>query len=276
MASIPSRVSERISNGLKKYSKVLAAARDRDVNESDTVVIVTDFLADVLGFEKYSEITTEFCVGGAYCDLAVKVNGKVWYLIEAKAAGVTLKDGHLRQAVNYAATHGVEWVALTNGVIWRVYRMRFEQPVKYDLVFELDAVSASPRDKEAIEKLFLLTKEGMAKAAIAQFHEEKEACNPFLLGAVLLSEPVVEVIRRELRRISPGARVEDEEVRTVLVGDVIKREVVEGEQARLAGTQVKKAATRALRRSARVEKEEAEALKSTPPQEQPLPAAASA
>lgn len=39
-------------------------------------------------------------------------------LIEVKAVGIDLRDGHAKQAVDYAANQGVEWVALTNGVIF--------------------------------------------------------------------------------------------------------------------------------------------------------------
>jgi len=45
-------------------------------------VIATDFLADVLGYDKYGEITTEFSVRSTFCDLAVKVQGELAYLIE--------------------------------------------------------------------------------------------------------------------------------------------------------------------------------------------------
>ncbi len=131
MATVPARVRDRITAGLKKYPKILEGARDRDVNESDTVVIVNDFLSEVLGFDKYAEITREFSIRGTFCDLAVKVDGKVLYLIEVKAIGLPLKEGHLRQAIGYAASNGVQWVVLTNGAVWNVYRMRFEQPVRH-------------------------------------------------------------------------------------------------------------------------------------------------
>jgi predicted type IV restriction endonuclease len=34
-----------------------------------------------------------------------------------------LKDAHAKQAVDYAANLGVEWVALTNGQMWKVFRV---------------------------------------------------------------------------------------------------------------------------------------------------------
>ena len=63
---------------------MLESARTRDVNESDTAVIVSDFLTDVLGYDKYEDVTTEFAVRSTFCDLAVKRGGHVQYLIEVK------------------------------------------------------------------------------------------------------------------------------------------------------------------------------------------------
>jgi hypothetical protein len=222
---IPARVAARISTGLRKYPKVFQQAFDRDINESDTAVIIADFLSEVLGFDKYNEITTEFAIRGTYYDLAVKVGGQVRYLVEVKAIGIKLNDSHLRQAIQYAATHGVEWVILTNGASWQVHRMRFEQPVSADLVFDLDLLSATPRSKEVIERLFVLTREGVSKSAIQEFQQQKDASSPFLIAAVLQSDSLIGVLRRELRRISPGAKLSEDELRGVLIDEVLKREV---------------------------------------------------
>ena len=246
----PKKVATRLTSGLRKYQKIFSLAHDRDVNESDTVVIITDFLSEVLGFKKYTEITTEFSIRGTYCDLAVKIAGKVQYLIEAKAVGITLKENHIRQAINYASQHGVEWVILTNGASWKAYRLRFEQPIQTDTVFNLDLLSASSRDSEVIKHLYLLTREGIARSAIEDFQQQKDACSPFLVGSLLLTPPVLSVIRRELRRISPAAKIDEAEIHSVLKEDVLKREVVEGEQAQSAAARIKRAAARSLRKRA--------------------------
>lgn len=59
---ISKRFLDRAKPALKRYQKILESALDRDVNESDTTVIISDFLTDVLGYDKYSELTTEFCI----------------------------------------------------------------------------------------------------------------------------------------------------------------------------------------------------------------------
>jgi predicted type IV restriction endonuclease len=132
----PARVAERCIAALKRYQPILGAARTRDVNEADTVVIVVDLLADLFGYDKYNEITREYSIKSTFCDLAVKVDGHVQFLIEVKAVGLDLKDTHLKQAVDYAANQGVEWVALTNGIRWQVFRVTFGKPIGQELVLD--------------------------------------------------------------------------------------------------------------------------------------------
>lgn len=62
----------------------------------------------------------------------------------------------------------------------------------------------------------------------------------------MLSDPVVDTIRRELRRVS-DVKVEAEELRSLLKEEVIKREVIEGEKADAAHKKVSKSAGKMLR-----------------------------
>ena len=74
MAKIPAKVSSRLSSGLKRFQPILDSAHSRDVSEADTVTIVKDILAEVLGYDKYSELTSEHLIRGTYCDLAVQLD----------------------------------------------------------------------------------------------------------------------------------------------------------------------------------------------------------
>ncbi len=53
MASLPKRVEARITKGLKRFQPVLLSAQSRDVNESDTSLIVADMLQDIWGYDKW-------------------------------------------------------------------------------------------------------------------------------------------------------------------------------------------------------------------------------
>ena len=41
-----------------------------------------------------------------YCDLAIKVDGKLRFLLEAKAIGLELKDDYIKQALIMVPTPG--------------------------------------------------------------------------------------------------------------------------------------------------------------------------
>lgn len=247
MAAIPTRAASRIVAGIKRFQPILATAKSRDVNESDTVTIVADMLQEVFGYDKYTEITSEYAIRGTYCDLAIKLDGSLAVVVEVKAIGLDLKDSHVKQAVDYAANQGVDWVVLTTGILWRVYKVSFAKPIEHDLVLEFNFPDLNPKDENHVELVWMLTKESWQKASLGEYHAQKQALSRFVLAALVLSEPVLDVLRRELRRVSPGVRIETSEIQNVLVMETLKREVVEGEKAEAARKLVTRAANRALR-----------------------------
>ncbi|HMO15324.1 MAG TPA: hypothetical protein PKD64_10540 [Pirellulaceae bacterium] len=62
-----------------------------------------------------------------------------------------------------------------------------------------------------------------------------------------MSDPVLQLLRRELRRLSPDVRVETNEILSVLTSEVIKREVTEGDQAKDAAKKIAKVAAKSLK-----------------------------
>lgn len=269
MASIPKKVSERIADGLKRFQPIIQAAKARDAGESDTVTIITDCLTEIFGYDKYSEVTSEHSIRGTFVDLAVKVSDTLLFLIEAKAIGLTLNDKHLKQAVDYAANKGVDWVVLTNGQIWKVYKVSFTKPIDQELITEIDLLSINSKKAEEAEKLFILCKEGWQRSAIQDLYGQSQMLSRYTLGAALLSEPVLETIRRELRKAFPGAGlVEIDVISNNLVSEVIRREVLEGDKA----AQASKKLARGVAKTARAKAEaransdnESSAQPSSPP-----------
>ena len=247
MPQVPNKVAERLAAGIKRFQPILASAKTRDVGESDTVIIITDMLSEVFGYDKYSEITSETAIRGTWCDLALKIDGAIEFLIEAKAIGLDLKDAHTRQAVDYSANQGTDWVILTNGETWRVYQVTFTKPINSELVLEFNFSQLNPKKASDIELLYHLTREGWLRSALGEFQAQKQALSRFFLGAVVLSNPVLEMIRRELKRLSPDVRINTEQIKNALVQDVLKREVVEGEKADEARKKIHKAASKPLR-----------------------------
>lgn len=231
---VSKKTEDRIVSTVPKFQKILAVAKARDLNESDTVVIITDILTEIFGYEKYLEVTSELAIRGTYCDLAVKIGEKFQFLIECKAVGTDLKDVHLRQAIGYGANKGIQWIVLTNGIDWQMYRLRFEQPIAWDLVDRFDLLSGSLKDQRFIESLYLLSREGVEKGARDELYEKIQCVNRFVIGNILLSAPVVTTIRRELRKLADGIRIEDDEIVALIRDGVLRRDLVEGEEAAAA------------------------------------------
>jgi hypothetical protein len=251
MSAISTKVQDRLSAGIKRYIPILSSAKSRDVNESDTVTIITDMLADVFGFDKYSEITSEYVIRSTYVDLAIKLDGKAQVLIEVKAIGLELKDAYIKQAVDYGANLGIEWIVLTNGAVWQIYKVTFGKPIGFDLVIQIDFLNLNPKNSAGIESLYLLTKEGIGRSVLGDYHTQRQALSRFFIGAITLSEPVLDVIRRELRKISPDVKIDNEQIKDVLVQEIIKRDVMEGEKADEALRKVTKATKRIVKRIVR-------------------------
>lgn len=246
---VTKKTEDRIKAGLPKFQKVLGIAKDRDLNESDTVSIITDILAEIFGYDKYLEVTSELAIRGTYCDIAVKLGDKFQYLIECKAIGTELKENHLRQAIGYGSNKGIQWVVLTNGIDWQVYRLRFEQPIAWDLVARFDLSTISIRNERDMEKLLILTKEGVEKGAREELFEKTQCVNRFMAAALILSDSVVSSLRREFKKLSDGINVEEAEIVALLRDGVLRRDLLEGDESELAFAKVAKHFKQAAKKS---------------------------
>jgi hypothetical protein len=83
------------------------------------------------------------------------------------------------------------------------------------------------------------------------------------VGAIIQTEPILGVIRRELKRISPGVKASQEELCTLLE-DVLKRDVLEGESAEKAASLVQKCSGKLLRKRRRRKSESSQSTDDAP------------
>lgn len=240
MSNVPKRITKRLKTESKKYKKILNRAKTADVNESDTVTIISDVLTDVFGFDKYTEITSEFAIKSTYCDLAIKHKNDVVFLIECKAIGVELKEPHVYQALGYATNHGIDWVILTNGQYWKAYKVLFEKPIRLQMIFELDLLSIDLSDEDELERMFSLTKEAIQKNTIKKLHQEMQLMNKFTIAAILQSDETIKSVVRQLKSFSKGVKIDSEVVESIIVNDMLKREVIDSDEAKFAHSKYKK------------------------------------
>ncbi len=250
MNTIPSKISERLSLGIKKFQPKLQEAKNRDFGEADTVNLVREMLCEVFGYDNMREITAEHAVTGGRCDLAIRLNEnpKPTLLIEGKAVGVELKEAHVNQVVYYGAKDQVHWVILTNGLIWQIYKV-IDTPLNQEKVFEFEFLKLNAKNNSDLEFLYLISKEGLTRRCLEDYDVHQKAMSRFSLAAAILTEPVCKAIRRELVLVSSNAKISIEEIGTVLRNDVLKGEVVDGVKALEAQKKIAKAQRRAAKTS---------------------------
>lgn len=254
MIKVPKRTLDRMRNALKTYQKVISSLRERDVSEADTVTVVKDMLADVFGYDKYLELTGEQQIRGTFCDLAVKIDNKVKYLIEVKAAGVELNGSHIRQAVDYGAKEGIEWVVLTNATEWRLYRIKFAQPIEHEEVASFVTEDLDLRKEDDQRKAFLLSREAINDDAMTAYHEHSQVLNRYTIANIVQCDAVVAVIRREFRRLFPDVKVDKSDIAVLLSEEVLKRDVIESEKAKEVASRVKRKVNKLARRAEKAAK----------------------
>jgi hypothetical protein len=65
---------ERVKAGIRRFTKPLKDLIERDANEGDTRMLVNRILTDVLGYDEFGELTTEYSVKGEFADYGIRID----------------------------------------------------------------------------------------------------------------------------------------------------------------------------------------------------------
>jgi predicted type IV restriction endonuclease len=228
MAVYQDRAKERIAKGLRKYKIVAQKASANSAQESDTRMIVSSIVSEVLGWDAFDNLTGEYRIKGSFADFVIRKDNRHFIIIEVKAISSKLSDKHLYQAVSYAANQGVEWVILTNGACWQLYRILFTKPVQQELIFEVSFLNEEPKPKAKVDLLYLLTPEAQRKDELEGFYQRKRAISPGNIAKLILSEPVLTKLRAVINTES-GYKLPLDELGGILVSRVFRPELQDGD-----------------------------------------------
>lgn len=220
------KVIQRIAKGIPRYRRLLekTCAGPAGMSEADTRTIINDMFADLFGFDKYLEVSAEQRVRGTFVDYVAKIAGKASLVVEAKAAKASLTQAHARQATEYAARSGLDWVLLTNGCQWQLYHVS-SRPPNEELVFTVDILDRSSAPKDKAELFYYVSKESLVKNELKDFWRQKVALSAPSIAKILLEDVTVDQVRRRLKA-KTGYRVSNSDLRDVLRTDVIKKTLV--------------------------------------------------
>ncbi|MFD0775573.1 hypothetical protein ACFQZ2_16695, partial [Streptomonospora algeriensis] len=166
----------RLSGAVERFVGPLDELLQRDANEGDTRMIVTDFLTEGLGFNKYAELTTEYRTKGESVDYGITLESELFAFIEVKPCSTELDARNLRQAKLHADAEGIAWVVLTNGRVWQVHHVGDGEDGT-GLVVDVDLLAEAPLHKR-VDALFPLTREALAHGRLEELRAWRAALEP--------------------------------------------------------------------------------------------------
>jgi hypothetical protein len=81
--------------------------------------------------------------------------------------------------------------------------------------------------------------EAFSKDTLSDWFHEKQITSKFSIAALLLSDAMLDSLRLQIRRLSQ-IRLDIDDLRTLLTDEVIKRELIDGDEAKSASVFLKK------------------------------------
>ncbi len=200
---MPTQFQEKaVEKSIREYrKKYLTRKENLNADEATARIMINNFLSQVLGFEETVDISTEYMIKGTYADYVVKLNKKVQFVVEAKAVSIDLNSHHLKQAVDYAANEGIDWVILTNGRQFELHRVIFEKPIRSQKIFEFD-LSDLKQITRAAKNIVFLTKKAVQKGELEIYWKRFDALTDSNLRKAIHSPEVIRALRLQIRKKS--------------------------------------------------------------------------
>ena len=189
----------KFTQSIKDYKKKFLDKPLGELDESGTRLLINHFLTDMLGYETLSEVKTEYMIKGTYADYVIQIGGKRHFLVEVKALSLNLSSNHLRQSINYGANEGIDFVLLTNGRVFELYKVLFEKPISNELIFSLN-LSELSNLKIIADQLQYLHKDEVLKKGLDVLWDRHSALSPKNLSKLLFSDEVVKFLKKELKK----------------------------------------------------------------------------
>jgi hypothetical protein len=234
------KAKERIRKGLQRYGAILQDGAQRGLNEAETSDIVHAMITELLGYERFREVRAEYMTKGHAADWAVHIGDDLKFFVEVKPLGTKLGAKDLFQVVAYSKQgRDLGWAVLTTGDVWQCHRVA--AGADEEMFFEVRVLDAAQPLDDKVGRLYLISKEAYSRDALQSEWEQRECYKPERLARVLLSDEVMRIVRRIVKRENPGRRVGDTELREALARGVIRGDVYAATETAPARSRKRKA-----------------------------------
>jgi hypothetical protein len=198
MHIVPAKEKSKLLFQLRQYRKKFLVKKYENLDESATRLMINEFLTEILGYTPIEEIRTEYAIKGTYADYVIQLKRKKHFVIEVKAMQIDLAEQHLRQSLAYAANEGIDWIILTNGRQFKLFRVIFGKPISTKKILDLD-IADKETVKNSIEFFHLLSKKSVLKKELESYWARFQALEPVNLAKLLYSEEIIKILKKKLK-----------------------------------------------------------------------------
>lgn len=189
---------KKFVKNIQEYTETYLGKKNLELDESSTRLMINYLLSKILGYIELVDIKTEFRISEKYADYVIQIKRKKHFIIEVKAISLDLSDKHFRQALEYAANEGVEYIILTNGRQLNVYRVLFRKPILSKKILSVDFIKQNP--EEVAESLIYISKENVLDGELKNYWKKFEVLEPEKLCKILYKKKIISLITKELKQ----------------------------------------------------------------------------
>lgn len=174
-----------------------------------------DALENALGYSK-SEIDTEVSVLSGRVDIALKRDGDIFLVMECKNIRHKLTNTVRDQAAGYATSLSAEWAVVTNGQIWRLYRVipQIGKDPRFIEIFDVSLLDEDGVSEVDAENLYLLTSRAVFGGDLEKMSHMIACTSKKRILKALASERVIKALRLEL-----ASTYKDEQDKAIFLDD---------------------------------------------------------
>jgi hypothetical protein len=124
---------------------------------------------------------------------------RLYIVVEAKKAGMALKEEQIFQASSYGAYSGIKYVLLTNLVQFILFKVETHDIVEQELIFSIDVLDGF--DSKNIKELALVSRYGMTRIGLLESYcDQVIATSPSNIGRLLLTGEILDKLKSIIKR----------------------------------------------------------------------------
>lgn len=231
MIRVPAKNKKIISQELKKFQIHIQnlVSKGKAATEEDARILINDILSDVLGFDKYNDLKTEFKDKNARLDYVVKLSegpnskkkDKHDFIIEAKSTAIELKEDHVNQTLSYCLSMSTDYFVLTNVKEWRLYRViNTKNKTGAELIWDVNLLNGSDIDTMS-EEMYVFSKYAYIENTWDQVSDLSKATDSGEIMAIICSDKFAKMICRQLREIHE-VKISEDKIIEILSSEVFK------------------------------------------------------